>query len=72
MPFFDLRFLITPLQCFTCTVLCIKKYQSETDDEYEKKVYVVVFNYYPINSDKSLSMLKNVVVDLLCYNFICA
>ena len=30
-----------------------KKCQSETDDEYEKKVYVVVFNYYPTNNDKS-------------------
>jgi hypothetical protein len=43
--------------------LWIKKCQSETDDEYEKKVYAVVINYYPTNNDKMNNHLSSEITE---------
>ena len=49
--------------CYTWTVLWIKKCQSETDDEYEKKVYAVVINYYPTNNDNMSKHLSSEITE---------
>ena len=41
----------------------MKKCQSETDDEYEKKVYAVVINYYPTNNDKMNNHLSSEITE---------